>query len=592
MSDLLAINDLDRPKSTEKISMQWVSDAIAEMLRRLDLEFVALNPGASFRGLHDSLVNYLGNRDPQILLTLHEESAVAMAHGYAKVRGKPMGVVLHGNVGLMNAIMTIFNAWCARMPIMILGATGPLDAERRRPWIDWIHTAQDQGALIRDFTKWDDQPASVKAALESLLRAYQLSCTAPKAPVYVCLDAALQQDELVGQVTIPDPARFKSPKPQQPPPEVLQEAARLLIKAKDPLLLIGRVSRKQEDWQRRVRLAEAIGARVVSDIKVGSVFPTGHPLHEAVLPIVMTTQVKGSLRRADVILSLDWVDLAGFLKQVWGTEEVGAKVIHCSVDSYIHRGWSKDYQGLPPVDVPILAEPDVVVPQLLDMVQAEGAGGRERIRPGAGDALETAEAAAARPRGADPGEPIDLYELARALEAAKGKRKVCLIRLPLKWPPDACNFQGPMDYLGGDGGGAVGSGPGMSVGAALALRGTDTLPVAVLGDGDFLMGITALWTAARYRIPLLIIIVNNRKYNNTENHLGRVATQRNRPLENRWIGHHIDDPPVDLVAMARAQGWDGEGPVEKATDLNDALSRGFKALEDGRCYLIDVLVGR
>ncbi|MFH1489908.1 MAG: thiamine pyrophosphate-binding protein, partial [Pseudomonadota bacterium] len=327
---------LDRPRNTENIPMKWGSDAIAEMLRRLDLDYIALNPGSSFRGLHDSIVNYLGNRNPQILLTLHEENAVSIAHGYAKVKGKPMGVVVHSNVGLMNATMTIFNAWCGRTPVMILGATGPVDADKRRPWIDWIHTAQDQGALVRDYTKWDDQPASVKAALESLLRAYQLSCTAPRGPVYVCLDAALQQDELEGQVPIPDPARFKTAAPQQAAPEVLQEAAELLMKAKDPLMLIGRVSRRVEDWERRIRLAEALGARVVSDIKVGSVFPTRHPLHEAVLPMVMPKQITDSLRRADVILSLDWVDLGGFLKQVWGSEDVGAKVIHCSVDCYVH----------------------------------------------------------------------------------------------------------------------------------------------------------------------------------------------------------------------------------------------------------------
>jgi thiamine pyrophosphate-dependent acetolactate synthase large subunit-like protein len=472
----------------------------------------------------------------------------------------------------MHATMTIFNAWCGRIPIMILGATGPVDADKRRPWIDWIHTAQDQGALVRDYTKWDDQPASVKSALESLLRAYQLSCTAPRGPVYVCLDAALQQDELEGKIAIPDPARFQTAVSQQAAPEVLQEAAELLMKAKDPLLLMGRVSRRVEDWEMRVRLAEALGARVVSDIKAGSVFPSGHPLHEAVLPIVIPKPTLDSLRRADVILSFDWVDLAGFLKQVWGSEEVGAKVIHCSVDRYIHRGWSMDYQGLPPVDVPILTEPDVILPHLLDILKDRGYGGREVKRAPDTGALKMQKTGMDQPQG--------------------GERKACYIRLPLKWPPDACNFQDPMDYLGGDGGGAVGSGPGMAVGAALALRGTDRYPVAVLGDGDFLMGVTALWTAARYRIPLFIIIANNRKFKNTESHQERVATHRSRPLENKWIGQHIDDPPVDLLAMARAQGWEGEGPVEKVPDLTGALSRGFKAVEEGRCYLVDVLIAR
>ena len=136
----------------------WGSDAIAAMLRALDIPYLALNPGASYRGLHDSIVNYLGNERPQMLLCLHEESAVAIAHGYAKASGRMMGAVLHSNVGLMHGTMAIFNAWCDRVPMLILGATGPWDAAQRRPWIDWIHTASDQGALVRDYTKWDNQP--------------------------------------------------------------------------------------------------------------------------------------------------------------------------------------------------------------------------------------------------------------------------------------------------------------------------------------------------------------------------------------------------------------------------------------------------
>ena len=261
--------------------MGWGSDVIAELLQRLDLNYLALNPGASFRGLHDSIINYLGNKNPQILLTLHEESAVAIAHGYAKVAGKPMGVVVHSNVGLMHATMAIFNAWCDRVPVFILGATGPVDAFQRRPWIDWIHTARDQGALVRDYTKWDDQPASVPAACESLLRAYQLSRTVPCGPVYICLDAAMQDSKLDEPAVIPDPSRFKPAAPQEASQSVLHRAAELLLQAKRPLILPGRVSREPSHWNLRVRLAESLGAMVVTDMKVGAAFPTGHPLHGA-----------------------------------------------------------------------------------------------------------------------------------------------------------------------------------------------------------------------------------------------------------------------------------------------------------------------
>src|SRR6266540_5389079 len=174
----------------------WGSDAIAAMLRALDIPYLALTPGASYRGLHDSIVNYLGNRQPQMLLCLHEESAVAIAQGYAKVTGRAMAVAVHSNVGLFHATMAIFNAWCDRMPVVILGATGPVDAMKRRPWIDWIHTARDQGALVRHYTKWDDQPASPGAAREALLRGWWLANAAPQGPVYINLDAEMQEAPL------------------------------------------------------------------------------------------------------------------------------------------------------------------------------------------------------------------------------------------------------------------------------------------------------------------------------------------------------------------------------------------------------------
>src|ERR1700674_742760 len=178
---------MEQPAGTPPPAPQYGSDVVAETLRALALPYIALVPGASFRGLHDSLVNYLGNRDPQMLLCLHEEHAVAIAHGYAKVTGQPLAVGIHSNVGLMHATMAIYNAWCDRVPMLIIGATGPVDAARRRPWIDWIHTSTDQGALIRAYSKWDDQPASVEAALNSLARAYSITREAPSAPVYECL---------------------------------------------------------------------------------------------------------------------------------------------------------------------------------------------------------------------------------------------------------------------------------------------------------------------------------------------------------------------------------------------------------------------
>ncbi|MGC2522890.1 MAG: thiamine pyrophosphate-binding protein, partial [Stellaceae bacterium] len=355
--------EIDRPAPSAPSNRVWGSDAIAAAIRALDIPYVALNPGSSYRGLHDSLVNHLGNTRPRMLLCLHEESAVALAHGWATVTGKPMLAVVHANVGLMHATMAIFNAWCDRAPLIVLGATGALDAVRRRPWIEWIHTARDQGALIRNFTKWDDQPSSVGAAQEAVLRANMIAQTAPRGPVYLNFDLALQEDEVETVPAMPDIARFAPPAPPEPGGALVRQAAELLARAERPVIMMGRGSRDPEAWARRVALAEAIGARVMTDRKTGAVFPTDHPLY------VPGPEGAELLAGADVILSLDWVDLAGTLKTACSGRPPAGRVIQISVDQYVHNGWSMDYQGLPPADVYLLAEPDAALPPLLSAVK-------------------------------------------------------------------------------------------------------------------------------------------------------------------------------------------------------------------------------
>ncbi|WP_335622432.1 thiamine pyrophosphate-binding protein [Acidovorax carolinensis] len=266
----------------------WASDAIAEMIRALDIPYVLLNPGSSFRGLHDSLVNHLGNIDPQMLVVLHEEHAVAIAHGYAKVTGKPLAAIVHSNVGLMHASMAIFNAWVDRVPVLVLGATGPVDAAKRRPWIDWMHTAQDQGALVRDFSKWDAQPASVAASYEALLRAKQIALSAPAGPTYVCFDVSLQETRIDAIPALPDVSRYQVPSPAVPGSDELARAAALLSGASRPVILMGRVSRSSEGWRQRIELAEKLNAQVLTDLRAGASFPTDHPLHAAVPGVFLT----------------------------------------------------------------------------------------------------------------------------------------------------------------------------------------------------------------------------------------------------------------------------------------------------------------
>ena len=552
----------------------WGSDAVAAMLRELGIPYLALNPGASYRGLHDSIVNYLGNTSPQMLLCLHEESAVAIAQGYAKVSGRMMGAVVHSNVGLMHATMAIFNAWCDRVPMLVLGATGPWDAAKRRPWIDWIHTASDQGALVRGFTKWDNQPGSVTAAYEALLRAAQLANTAPRGPTYINLDAALQEAKIGPLPPLPDAARFRAPEPVLPAPELVQAAAKLLSQAKHPVILAGRVSRSETGWKQRVALAEKLQARVFTDIKIAAAFPTDHPLHAAPPSAFHSPAVAQMIRQADVVLSLDAVDLAGTLKAAWGKEPVGAKVINVSPDAHIHRGWSTDYQGLPPTDVYMMCEPDAAVPLLLEAVKA---------RP----------AAAPQPRPELPpadAKVVSLRTLADAFNEATKDIEVSITRVPLGWNGAYCHFRHPLDFLGSEGGGGVGASLGNLVGSGLALKGSGRLPVAITGDGDFLMGVTALWTAAHYGIPCLAIVANNRSFFNDELHQERVAKDRGRPAENRWIGQRISDPDIDLAAMARAQGAQGIGPVTEAKDLLPAIRKGIDAVRSGQVCVIDARV--
>ncbi len=554
----------------------WGSDAIAAMLRALDIPYLALNPGASYRGLHDSIVNYLGNTRPQMLLCLHEESAVSIAQGYAKASGKMMGAVLHSNVGLMHATMSIFNAWCDRVPMLILGATGPWDAARRRPWIDWIHTTSDQGALIRDYTKWDNQPASVPAAYEALMRAVQIAGTAPRGPTYVNLDAALQEAKIGPLPPLPEVARFRAPDAVMPAPHLVEAAAKLLAGARNPAILAGRVSRSEAGWKRRIALAEKLQARVFTDLKTAAAFPTDHPLHAAAPGTFLSSAAAQALRQADVVLSLDWIDLAGTLKQAWGAEPVGAKVIQVSADAHNHRGWSMDYQGLPPADVYLMCEPDAAVPLLFEAVKARPAPAPAAPKPAA-------------PADAAP-EAVSMRALADALNAATEGIEVCITRLPLGWNGEYRHFRHPLDFLGYDGGAGVGSGPGITVGAALALKGGGRLPIAVMGDGDFLMGVTALWTAAHYRIPCLILVANNRSFYNDELHQERVARERSRPVANKWIGQRIDAPEIDLAMMARAQGAEGIGPVSGLAGLKPAIERGIQAVRKGALCVVDVRI--
>jgi thiamine pyrophosphate-dependent acetolactate synthase large subunit-like protein len=519
-----------------------------------------------------------------MLLCLNEDHVVSIAHGYAKVLDEPMACALHSNVGLMHGSMAIFNAWCDRMPVIIVGATGPVESQKRRPWIDWIHTMKDQGSLIRSFVKWDDEPRSPEATAESMLRAGQIAKTQPYGPVYVCLDAGLQEQELDREIALPDAARFQPPPPPCAPEATVAEIATLLAGARHPLMLFGRASRWPQDWDRRVRLAELANASVLTSIRERAVFPTEHGLHAAPPFYWANAQAKETIKNADLIVSFDWVDLNGLFQQVTRRpEKLNARIVHVSLDSILHNGASMDYFGLPPVDVPVMASPDTFIEQLLPVLEHRFAGqsrwdGRGRNPQSPLSYSDTHESAIA---------PRDIEV---ALARLRGDRRFTLAHVTIGWAGNAYAFRDPLDFLGHDGGAGLAAGPGLTVGAALALKGSGRPVISVLGDGDFLQGAMALWTAAHYEIPALFIVSNNRSNFNDEIHQETVAKMRGRPKENRWIGQRIDSPNVDIAALARAQGVAGEGPVATVPALEAAIRRGLDSVSAGKPYVIDALV--
>ena len=364
----------DAPVRSRESAEYWGSDAFAAILRELDIPYISLNPGASYRGLHDSIVNYLGNRAPQMLLSIHDENAVTIAHGYAKATDRMMAAALHSNVGLMHATMSIFDAWCDRAPVLILGATGPWDAAKRRPWIDWVHTCSDQGALIRDFTKWDNQPGSVEAAMEAMLRGAQIAQTAPRGPVYINLDISLQNGQDRPDAQAARREALCRARDGTAGARTGRGGGETAVRREEPDPARGTLlARTSTRWKARVALAEKLNLRVLTNIKIAAAFPTDHRLHAAPPANRFGPETLKMIADADVILSLDWLDLAGTLKRpmVPGRSRPGSSKSRATQHS--HRGWSMDHQGLPPIDVYLMCEPEAAVPMLLEASKARTA---------------------------------------------------------------------------------------------------------------------------------------------------------------------------------------------------------------------------
>lgn len=577
---------------------RYGSDVIVDVLRALGIEYVALNPGASYRGLHDSLVNYGGNQRPQMLLCHHEEIAVGIAQGYYKASGKMMGAIVHNVVGLQHATMAIFNAWCDRAPVLVLGGTGPMEAGLRRPWIDWIHTANLQGNLVRDFVKWDDQPHAVGDIPESLLRAYRTALTKPYGPVYVCFDCEVQEGAIESAPPLPDVNRYRPAAPIAAPEDAIARAAEWLVGAQLPVIVADRLSRSPAAFAALQELASLLAIPVLdgeSDLSI----PTNHPMN-------LTGASRRLLPEADVVLGIDNVDFAGATstppvkpaRQARSLLRPDAKVINISLDELIQRAWATDYQRLMAVDLPLLADSEAAVPQLLAACRRLVEQGKvskttieDRARRLGAIRDELHATWRQQTEAAWNDRPISVRRMmAEVYNAVKGEDYVMALGRSYRLAPGIWEFTQPRQYCGEGGGGGLGYGPAGAVGVALALKDTGKLPVACLGDGDFLMTCTALWTAVHYKLPLLVVLRNNRSYYNDEEHQQLIAEVRQRPMENAWIGMKTIDPPVDIATVARGFGCYAEGPVEDPDALQPTLARAVEQVRQGNVAVVDVIV--
>jgi acetolactate synthase I/II/III large subunit len=570
------------------------SDFMVDVLRSLKFEYLATNPASSCRGIHESLVNYGNNERPEMLTVMHEESGTGMAHGYSKVAGKPMALLFHGTVGLQHATMGIYNAWCDRVPIVVM-VGNHLDAATRPPGVPTTHSAQDPLSLIRDFTKWDDQPASLQAYAESMVRAYKIAMTPPMEPVAISLDAHLQEHPQNGELlSIP---KLTLTAPPQGDANAVREAARLLAAAQRPVIVADRAARTANGMRGVIALAEALNAPVVD--QGGRLnMPTSHYLNQSGRGGALVGQ-------ADVILALELTDLWGtlnsFVDNGQGTRtsrlKPGAKVINLGVGDLYIRANYQDFQRFADADISIGADAEATLPALIEAVKAEMTAERRAQNDKRADDLRKAyaqgrdRAMAAAVLGWDSS-PVTTARLCAEIWAAVRNENWALVSsdyFQSLWPHRLWDMTEHYQFIGGSGGAGVGYGLPAAVGAALAHRSEGRLVVNIQSDGDMMYAPGALWTAVHHKIPLLSVMHNNRAYHQERMHVQKVGNWRDRGVDRSRIGTTIEDPFIDYAKLAQSMGMLGIGPIEDPKDLSPALKRAIEVVKSGEPVLIDVV---
>jgi acetolactate synthase-1/2/3 large subunit len=571
------------------------SDFMVDVLKSLGFDYVCANPGSSFRGLHESIINYGGNQQPELLTCCHEESAVAMGHGYFKAEGKPMAVFAHGTVGLQHASMAIYNAWCDRVPVyVIIGNYN--DAAIRRP-AEWYHGVQDAAGMVRDFTKWDDTPWSLTHFAESAVRAYKIAMTPPMAPVVLVADGSLQEDPIADRARLSIP-KLTMPTLPQGDSAAVAEVARLLVGAENPVLIADRLARTPAAMPRLVELAEALQAAVID--KGGRMnFPSRHPLNQ-------TERTSAVIASADVVLGLEvtdfWGAVNGFRDQQQRTTrrltKPGAKLITITTGDLYIRANYQDFRRMAEVDLALAADGEETLPSLIEAVKRLTTADRRRVFQERGAKLAEAgrvahEAARVAASYAFDASPVSTGRLCAEIWAQIKNEDWSLVSSYYSdgggWPRRLWDFSKPYHWLGDAGGGGIGYGAPASVGAALANRRHGRLSVAIQTDGDLMYAPAVLWTAAHHRIPLLSVMNNNRAYHMETMHVQRMCNRRNRGIDRGQIGSTLTDPNMDYAKILQGMGVYAEGPITDPKDLGPAITRALGVVRRGEPALIDVV---
>ncbi len=575
------------------------SDFMVDVFKTLGIEYIAANPGSSFRGLQESFINYGKNTSPEWLTCCHEESSVAMAHGYAKIEGKPMMIMAHGTVGLQHASMAIYNAYCDRVPVyIVLGNI--LDVNYRRGTAEWVHSVQDAAAMVRDYTKWDDTPVSLSHFAESAVRAYNISMTPPYEPVVLVADGTLQE-EPVTEKNLRIPKLVMSAPPQGDSGAVA-EAAKLLVNAENPVIVAGRVARTPKGIDYLVELADVLQARV-QDQRMRMNFPSAHPLYGHPGAGIATP----NLSEHDVILALEAQDLWGITHKMTGfnkfgmesqpSTKLGAKVITVSAIDLNHKSNYQDFGRYVEADLSITGDPEATLPELIEAVKKLLTADRRRALQERGAKI-AAENQAGRARNRElaaiawDATPISTARLSAELWAQIKNEDWSLVsndRFVSSWPTRLWDFSKPYHYIGAQGGAGIGYQAPAAVGAALANKKHGRLTVNIQCDGDLNYAPGVLWTAAHHKIPMLNVMHNNRAYHEERMYLALLGAKYDRDLGRSDIGTALNGPNIDYASIAKGYGLYAEGPITDPKDLGPALKRAIERVKAGEPALLDVV---